>query len=83
MKEVDKRNKLDEGVFSFQANKDDSKVFIYWRGKQVKVLKDKEAKKFLDRIVGLEDKEVQLVMAKLTGNFKRGNERNKTKHINF
>lgn len=74
MSEVDKRNVLDEEVFSYRVGKDD-KVFIYWHGKQVMILKDKEAKKFLAKITGLEHKAAQLVMAKITGNFKRGNER--------
>ena len=33
------------------------------------------ARKFLAAINGLEGKPAQLVMAKITGNFKRGNER--------
>lgn len=73
-KEVDKRNRLDEDVFTYREGKD-GKVFIYWYGKQVMILKDKEAKKFLAKITGLEHKPAQLVMAKITGNFKHGNER--------
>ncbi|MCA9947585.1 MAG: hypothetical protein KC449_29095, partial [Anaerolineales bacterium] len=53
----------------------DQKVFIFWHGKQVKILKGKQAQKFLVKISGLAHKEAQLVMAKATGNFKRGNER--------
>ncbi len=74
MPEVDKRNILDDEVFTYQAGKD-NKVFIFWYGKQVKILKGKEAQKFLAKITGLAHKEAQLVMAKVTGNFKRGNER--------
>lgn len=74
MPEVDKRNILDDEVFTYQAGKD-HKVFIFWYGKQVKILKGKEAQKFLTKIAGLDHKEAQLVMAKITGNFKRGNER--------
>ena len=78
MPEVDKRNILDDEVFTYQAGKD-QKVFIFWHGKQVKILKGKTAQKFLARIEGLPHKEAQLVMAKATGNFKRGNERTKPK----
>ncbi|MCC6605600.1 MAG: hypothetical protein IT327_20505 [Anaerolineae bacterium] len=78
MPEVDKRNILDDEVFTYQAGKD-HKVFIFWYGKQVKILKDKEAQKFLAKIAGLDHKEAQLVMAKVTGNFKRGNERSQTR----
>jgi hypothetical protein len=74
MSEVDKRNVFDDEVFTYQAGKD-NKVFIFWYGKQVKILKGKEAQKFMAKIAGLASKEAQLVMAKATGNFKRGNER--------
>ncbi|NOK58673.1 MAG: hypothetical protein GFH27_549301n297 [Chloroflexi bacterium AL-W] len=70
---TDKRNRLNDDVFSYQESKDD-KVFISWHGKPVKTLRGKEAQKFLARISGLEHHEAQLVMAKVTGNFKRGNE---------
>ncbi len=74
MSEVDKRGKLDEDVFSYRVGKD-NRVFIFWRGKQIMALKEKEAAKFLSKIEGLEVKDGQLVMAKVTGNFKHGNER--------
>ena len=74
MDEIDKRNRLDDDVFTYQVNKD-KKVFIYWRGRQVRVLKGKEAQLLIDRIASLDAKGVQLVLAKATGNFKRGNER--------
>ena len=60
--------------FSFRQTKS-GKVFIYWRGKQVMILSDPESKKFLRKINGLDDKHIQLIMAKITCNFKRGNER--------
>lgn len=74
MKEVDKRNKLDEESFSYKVTKD-NKVFIFWLGKQVVILKEKESKKFLSRIENADPKEKQLIMAKVTGNFKHGNEK--------
>ena len=67
---------MEEDIFSFQKNKDD-KVFIYWYNQQVMILKNKMAQKFIKQIEGLDDSEKQLVMAKITGNFKRGNERKK------
>jgi chloramphenicol 3-O-phosphotransferase len=72
---VDRRGVLDEEVFTYRAAKD--KVFIAWRGKPVMTLKGREAERFLARIDGLDGKAAQLVMAKITGNFKRGNERKK------
>ncbi|MFJ8063269.1 hypothetical protein ACIQYS_01365 [Psychrobacillus sp. NPDC096426] len=75
MGNLDKKNRLDEKPFSYQITKDNS-VFIEFHGKRVKILKGKEAEKFLERIEDAEDeKEEQLILAKITGNFKRGNER--------
>ena len=39
------------------------------------VLRRESAMKFLERISVANEKEAQLIMAKVTGNFKRGNER--------
>ncbi len=74
MPDIDKRGKLDEEVFSYQVTKD-GRVLIYWHEKQVKTLAGAEAQRFLSRIDGLEGKDAQLVLAKITGNFKHGNER--------
>ncbi len=76
MGEADKRNKLDESPFAFEVSKD-KKVFIFWRGKRVTILKEKVSDRFLERIRNTDQKEAQLIMAKVTGNFKRGNEKNK------
>ena len=74
MGEVDRRNRLDGDVFAYRETKD-SIVHISWYGKRVMTLKGPQARKFLAKIVDLEGKEAQLVMAKITGNFKHGNER--------
>ncbi|MEK4084777.1 hypothetical protein [Psychrobacillus sp. FSL K6-1415] len=74
---IDKRNRLEENPFSYKISKDNT-VFIEFHGKRVKILKGKEGEKFLKRIeLAGNDKEVQLILAKITGNFKRGNERKK------
>ncbi|MEQ8674778.1 MAG: hypothetical protein RLP44_17390 [Aggregatilineales bacterium] len=65
---------LEEGFFEYQVTKD-NKVFIYWYNKLVTTLSGKQAQKFLAQIDGLTDVDEQLVMARFTGNFKRGNER--------
>ncbi len=65
---------MDEEVFTYRVSKDD-KVFICWHGKQVTILRGKEAQRFISKTNSLDGKELQLVMAKVTGNFKRGNER--------
>ena len=71
---IDKRNIFAEEVFTYRTNKD-GKVFIAWYGKQVIILKDKAAQQFLTKVATADAKQAQLMMAKLTGNFKRGNER--------
>ncbi|HAQ41210.1 MAG TPA: hypothetical protein DCM73_10520 [Clostridiales bacterium] len=74
MGDEDKRDRLKEEIFSYKVTKD-KKVFISWNGKQVMILKGKESKKFLSKIAGAGEYEAQLIMAKITGNFKRGNEK--------
>ena len=74
MREIDKRNRFDETVFDYTATKD-GKVLIRWHGKLVTTLKGEKARKFLAQVDGLDEREAQLVMAKVTGNFKHGNER--------
>lgn len=75
MNNIDKRNRLGDEPFQFRVTKENT-VFIDYYGKQVKILKGTEAEKFLKRIrVAENTTEAQLVMAKITGNFKRGNER--------
>jgi hypothetical protein len=70
----DRRNRLDSDIFSYRVTKD-GLVSIYWNDKQVMILKSKQAQKFLAKIADLDGKDAQLAMAKITGNFKRGNER--------
>ncbi|MFN7253054.1 MAG: hypothetical protein ACK4M9_20110 [Anaerobacillus sp.] len=75
MGNIDKRNRLDEAPFSYKVTKNTT-VLIDYNGKQVKLLKGKDAEKLLEKIKIAEDeKAVQLILAKITGNFKRGNER--------
>ena len=76
MSEIDKRNRLSEEPFAYQIMKN-GKVAINYRGKQIKIVKDKEAERLIARIKAVEDNitEVQLLLAKITGNFKHGNEK--------
>ena len=74
MDQRDKRNRLDHEVFSYRATKD-GKIFLFWQGKQVKVLKGQIAQKFLRDVVVVDQQEAQLMMAKIMGNFKHSNER--------
>ncbi len=74
MADVDKRGVFDDTVFTYDELKD-GRVLIYWQGKHVLTLKGDKARKFLKRVEGLDERDAQLEMAKITGNFKRGNER--------
>jgi hypothetical protein len=75
MGQIDKHKKLDEEIFTYRLTKNNT-IFIDYKGKQVMILKGKEAEKIMSRINSANsEKEVQLILAKVTGNFKRGNER--------
>jgi len=50
-------------------------VFITWRGKPARTLTGAEAARFLEACEGVDDDQQQREMARVTGNFKRGNER--------
>ena len=71
---VDKHHVLDDEVFSYRATKQ-GKVFIAWHGKQAMVLDGRAAQDFLAKVEGLDHHQTQLLMARITGNFRRGNER--------
>lgn len=60
--------------FDYQVTKQ-NKILIYWRDKHVVTLSGKKAQKFLVQIDNVDESAAQLVMARFTGNFKRGNER--------
>ena len=74
VRNTDKRGKLGDKPFSYQTSKD-GKVFLFYKGKRVKILKGSEAERFSAAVAGASETEAQRLMAKLTGNFKRGNER--------
>jgi len=71
---IDRRQKLGDEPFSYRASKD-GKIVISWTGRRVTTLAGEEAARFLSRVATATPAEAQLVMAKATGNFKRGNER--------
>ena len=73
-KNTDKRGILDEDVFTYRITKD-KKVFISYEGQQVTILSGKQADGFIAKIQHAQVKDAQLIMAKATGNFKRGNEK--------
>lgn len=67
-------NKLAEKPFDYNVFKD--KVQIKWNGKPVMMVKGSAAQNLMKKIGKAEGMEVQLILAKITGNFKRGNEKN-------
>jgi len=71
----DQRNILfNEKPFSYKLLKD-HKAQLYWRSQPVSVINGKDYNKLL-RVIALDNiYELQLFLAKITGQFKRGNER--------
>lgn len=73
-KKVDKRKILEENPpFAYKITK--NKTLIYYNNKIVKTLNAKKSTEFQSKIQGKSDFEIQLILAKITKNFKRGNER--------
>lgn len=62
------------GEFGWQATKD-GRVRITWQGKVVTTLAGAAAARFVRQAEGADEETVQGLLARATGNFKRGNER--------
>lgn len=60
--------------FGYSVSKD-GKVFVTFHGKQVMVVKGDKARAVLAELEYADEFGVQDILAKLTGNFKRGNEK--------
>lgn len=71
---IDARGRLDEQPFAYRAGKD-GQLFISWHGRTVVTVRGDDARRLLARLANLDEAGVQLALAKVTGNFKRGNER--------
>ncbi len=65
--------------FTYRARNDDS-VAITHHGKPAAVLRGAKAVKFLAEANTCEPSALQSAMARLTGNYKRGNERGASEH---
>ena len=65
---------MKERPFSYRSRKDGS-VAIFWCNRPATVLTGMLAERFLDAAPSASEDERQLLMARATGNFKRGNER--------
>lgn len=69
-----RRGGLEDQPFSLREGKD-GRILISWRGQQVMILSGARAASFMSRLHGVDEEGRQLAMAKITGNFKRGNEK--------
>lgn len=70
----DKKNFLAGDSFDAKETKD-GKVLLYHDGRHIETLTGAVAAKFSKRIAGADHRTRQLLIAKATKNFKRGNER--------
>ena len=70
---VDRRGKLEEEPFTVKATRD--KVLVEFRGRLVRTLVGRDADEVRRAIDAGDDAALQLLVARKTGNFKRGNER--------
>ncbi len=74
MSEEKNTNTLEENPFSYQQYKNGN-ISICWKEKEVMILKGKKADKFSSQMENASEFDAQMIMAKITGNFKHGNER--------
>lgn len=74
----DKKNILEGQTFDYKQTKD-GKVMLYHNGRIIETLTGKDAERFSKRMATAEQNDdhraAQLLMAKATKNFKRGNEK--------
>ena len=70
---VDRRGKLEDEPFTVKVARD--KVLVEFRGRLVKVLTGSAADELRRAVESGDEAAVQMLAARRTGNFKRGNER--------
>ncbi len=70
---IDKRGKLEEEPFGVKATRD--KILIEFRGRLVRTLVGRDADEVRRAMDAGDEVALQLLVARKTGNFKRGNER--------
>jgi len=70
---VDKRGKLEQEPFGVKVTRD--KVLIEFRGRLVRTLVGRDADEVKRAVEAGDEVALQLLVARKTGNFKRGNER--------
>lgn len=71
---LDERDRLKEEPFDYKETKA-GKLMIYYNNKMIMTLGEKQAAKTLRKLKNADDFNIQLILAKVTGHFKHGNER--------
>jgi len=71
---------LKEQPFSYQMSKDGT-VRIFRSNRLASTLRGNESVRFLSKIASAEDQSAQLIMAKITGQFKFGNEKDRRQKL--
>ncbi|MFO6452906.1 MULTISPECIES: hypothetical protein [unclassified Aeromicrobium] len=70
----DARDRFAEDVFTHRVTQDGT-VLIGWQGRTVTTVSGRAAERLVARLASADRREVQHLLARATGNFKRGNER--------
>lgn len=69
MKNLDRRNKFAEQPFLYKITNSD-KVIVHRNNKQIMIIKGKEAVKLQSKILNKSEQQIQLILAKITCNYK-------------
>jgi len=70
----DKKNILEGETFDYKQAKD-GKIMLYHNGRHIETLTGGQAEKFAKKMANADHRAGQLLMARATKNFKRGNEK--------
>lgn len=71
---LDERDRLKDFPFDYKITKA-GKMMIYHQHKMIMTLSEKQAGKVIRKLASADDFNQQLILAKVTGHFKHGNER--------
>jgi len=71
---MDERDRLKEAPFGYQFTKAGTTIITY-QGRHIMTLSEKQTNKFKSQILIADAFGIQLALAKITKNFKRGNEK--------
>ncbi len=72
---VPNKDRLDEQQFTYKIDREGS-ILVSWNGKHVRTYAGNKAARLQLELESAEtERDVQLALARITGNFKRGNER--------